>query len=106
MVAFLAFLRDWISSMRSCMGGNPCFFCGAGRTHIQLFKDGLASSPSFYADRAGKTRTNRVVLRCRFIEILLQPAAAAFGQEGLPQVAKLLEALAGVVDAKIVDADA
>src|SRR5262249_35300114 len=37
-------------------GRSPCFLCGAGATHIQLFRDGLASSPSLYMSSGHKTQ--------------------------------------------------
>src|SRR5262249_3378773 len=37
-------------------GRSPCFLCGAGATHIQRFRDGLASSASLYTSPGYKTQ--------------------------------------------------
>src|SRR5579859_2272766 len=55
MTAFSRFFKAVISSMRSSMRQVPCFLCGEGQTHIQQFKDGLASSIPFYGGPAWKS---------------------------------------------------
>src|SRR5437879_2142199 len=60
MVAFLIFLRDWISSMRSGIWTGSLFFVWRRRNpHPAIYKDGLASTPSFYDWGAAKTSGGR-----------------------------------------------
>jgi hypothetical protein len=53
---FLLFeLGDFLDKIEH--GQDPCFLCGAGRTHIRQFNDGLASSRYFHSTIAGPEKT-------------------------------------------------